>query len=150
MRFQKKQIHLSNMMGFAVIAFLLLVTVTGCNPQLPDHMAKKSVPELILDTKNEVGTTRAQAAVALGLKGAQAKEAVPALIKLLSDEKAYVQNRAMEALGKIGKDAIPGLLEAVKSGNEATRFYAAHTLGKINHPKAQQAFMEWSQKEGKS
>lgn len=149
MKFQKERTRLSKIMGFAVVTFLLWVTVTGCNPQLPDHMVKKSVPELILDTKNEVGTTRAQAAVALGLKGAQAKEAVPALINLLSDDKAYVQNRAMEALSKIGKDAVPGLLEALKSKNEATRFYAAHTLGKINHPAAQKAFQEYSKKEGK-
>jgi len=126
------------------LSFVLFAA--SCGPKISDEVMKKSVPELIADTKSEEGTIRAQAALVLGMKKESAKEAIPALVSLFTDSKPYVQNRAMNALAEIGKPAVPALIEALESSNKAVRFYATQTLGKINTPQAQKAYQEAAKK----
>lgn len=134
-----------------ILTAMVIVALSSCAPPIPPDIANKSVPELIELLEHPAGAKRAQAALALGMKGSAAKPAIPALIKLFEDDKAYVRNRAMEALQKIGKQAVPDLVEAVEeSRSRAVRFYAAHTLKKIATPQAQQAYQAWWKKEGKA
>jgi HEAT repeat protein len=72
---------------------------------------------------------RFMAAAALGRIGPAAEPAVPALLDALDDEAAG--NEAAESLVRIGKAAVPALLEAMKSGQEAVRLHAATTLARI-------------------
>ena len=116
--------------------------LSSCAPKLPDEVSKKSVKELMADLKSEDGTTKAQAATALGLKGSQAKEAVPALIELFKDRKPYIQNTAMKSLVQIGKDAVPALIQAYETGDKTVQFYAANTLKKIGTDKAMAVYQK--------
>jgi len=83
----------------------------------------------------EVGN-RFYAAEALGKIGEPAKEAVPALIKALGDEKAEkVRSNVAEALGKIGDaQAVPALIEALSDEVWGVRYSAARALGEIGEP----------------
>jgi HEAT repeat protein len=72
--------------------------------------------EALQDEKSEVA--RANACNVIGQFGAQAKPAVPALSKALSDKDATVRAEAALALGEIGvgaKAAIPALLDSLKT-----------------------------------
>jgi serine/threonine-protein kinase len=72
---------------------------------------------------------RFMAAAALGRIGPAAEPAVPALLAALDDEAAG--SEAAGSLVRIGKAAVPALLEAMKSGEEAMRSHAATTLTRI-------------------
>ncbi len=83
-------------------------------------------------TENQV---RAQAAQALGNIGAEAKPAIPALLKLLRDEQNDVTSGMLaDALAKIGppaKQDIGLLREAIKDPNTKVRAYAAASIGAL-------------------
>jgi HEAT repeat protein len=84
------------------------------------------------------------AATAIAGLGAEARDAVAALIPLLSD--AHADNRwsASVALAQIGphaKEAVPALIEALKDLDEKVRHCAAFALGEIG-PEAQPAVPE--------
>jgi len=68
-----------------------------------------------------------KAAISLGLIGDPA--AIPALFKALKDPHELVRRYACEALGNIGRPAIPALLLALK--DETVRAHAAQVLVKI-------------------
>lgn len=146
----------SKFSGFS--QFLLVVALaatplvqTSCAKPVPDEIARKSVDELRQMMQDSEGRIRAQAVLALGLKGSAAKPAIPDMIKLLGDEKAFVRNRAMESLSKLGKDSLSPLIDAVENSRDrAVRFYAANALKKMPDPKAQKAYTEFIAKEGDS
>ena len=69
------------------------------------------------------------AAAALGRLGPAAEPAVPALIDALEDEAAG--NEAAETLVRLGKPAVPILLEVMRSGQDGLRSRAATTLTRI-------------------
>jgi HEAT repeat protein len=73
---------------------------------------------------------RASAAAALGRIGPAAEEAVPALIEALKDEAAGPQ--AEESLVKIGRAAVPALIQVVGSPDQSTRWHAANALTRIS------------------
>ena len=75
------------------------------------------------------GRVRLMAAAALGRIGLSAEVAVPALLRALGDEAAG--NAAAESLVKIGKPAVPALLEVMKSDHHALSSHAAYTLTRI-------------------
>jgi HEAT repeat protein len=75
------------------------------------------------------GRVRFMAAAALGRIGPAAEAAVPALLAALDDEDAG--NEAAESLVRIGKAAVPTLLEMVTRGDEKVRVQAATTLARI-------------------
>lgn len=77
------------------------------------------------------------AATALGKIGADAVEAVPALIKALENEDGWVRLAVVRALGNIGpvaKDAVPPLLNVVREGEAGMMCEASESLGKIGAP----------------
>lgn len=78
-------------------------------------------------------SARKNAATALGHYAGAAKEAVPALTKLLSDPDIAVRKSAAEGIGGIGPaaiDAVDALLIALKS-DKSVQPSVAHALGEI-------------------
>jgi HEAT repeat protein len=69
------------------------------------------------------------AAAALGRIGPAAEPAIPALLEALDDDTAG--NPAAESLTRMGKTAVPALLEILQSGQEAIRRHAAAALTRI-------------------
>jgi len=59
---------------------------------------------------------------------------VERLIKRLKDTDSVVRADAAEALGKIGKPAVPALIEALKDEDSNMRLWAAITLSSIGQP----------------
>lgn len=86
-----------------------------------------AVPALIgrMTDKNEDKNLRRHAAEALGEIGDAS--AVPALAEALKDKD--IRGSAIEALVKIGKPAVPALIEALKNENKDVRWIAATALG---------------------
>jgi HEAT repeat protein len=75
------------------------------------------------------GRVRFMAAAALGRIGPAAEVAVPALLAALDDVAAG--DTAAESLVRIGKAAVPALLEMMRTGDENARVQAATTLARI-------------------
>jgi HEAT repeat protein len=91
------------------------VTVAGVLGHLRDRAA---VPALI---------TSLSAAISLGLIGDPL--AIKPLFDALSDENEMVRKYACEALGSLGRPAVPALLKALK--NDRVRAHAAHSLMRV-------------------
>ncbi|MBI3312801.1 MAG: HEAT repeat domain-containing protein [Candidatus Omnitrophica bacterium] len=133
----------------AVFFLGLPLVLSSCTP-VDENMAKKSVDQLIVDLKNSEGLIRAKAALALGAKGVDARDAVPYLVKGLTDSKPYVRNRMVDALGKIGEPSVPALIEVnVNSKDRSARFFSAMALKKIPTDQAQEAYKAYMDREGK-
>ncbi len=87
---------------------------------------------------------RASATVALGKLGADAKRAVPVLIKMLRDDAVlpggefdtHVSTKASWALEQIGKPAVPSLLALLSNEDGALRQRAILALGEIRDGRA--------------
>lgn len=73
---------------------------------------------------------------ALGLAGKPDESAVRPLVQALSDEDGMVSNLASNALVKIGRAAVPALIEAVTSGTQSTRIHALRSLAEIKDHRA--------------
>lgn len=86
------------------------------------------------DLKHPDADVRRAAAKSLGMIGADAKDAVPALAKALTDEDALVRVSAAFALYKIGPDAreaAPALADALSDQMPLVRMDAAMALCRI-------------------
>ena len=80
-----------------------------------------------------------EAALALSEFGLEARPAVPALIAALRRTNEHDEMSSfVEALGTIGKDSVPLLIEALKDDNKKIRLVAIEALGLIG-PDAKQA-----------
>jgi HEAT repeat protein len=91
-----------------------------------------AVPALIEGLKHKEG--RYWACIALAEMGPQAKDAVPQLTSLLSDDEPEVRMEAVMALGEIGPDAVsatPALIKTLADATPAVRYAAGFSLGKI-------------------
>ena len=103
----------------------------------PGTGVKEVVPGLVEALRDKNEFVRKEVATALGNMGPSAKEAIPALIDLLGEgrptgyTRADVGGAASEALGKIGKDAVPLLVKALKSRDTDVRTGAAYALAGI-------------------
>jgi hypothetical protein len=73
---------------------------------------------------------------ALGLAGKPDESAVRPLVQALSDEDGMVSNLASNALVKIGRAAVPALIEAVTRGVQSTRIHALRSLAEIKDHRA--------------
>ncbi len=71
------------------------------------------------------------------------KPAVPALIEVLGSESVTVNSYAGMALGQIGEPAIPALLEALGDESLDVRNYALSALSQISTPEAVKAVEEY-------
>ncbi len=117
-----------------------LVGIAGGQEQDPRNQSK-TLNEWIEKLQDKDVAVRRSAAMALKQMGAEAKQAVPALIKALQDKDHHVRSRAASTLGKIGpeaEEAISNLIELLQDKNKGVRWYAAIGLGEIG-PKAKRA-----------
>ena len=73
---------------------------------------------------------------ALGLAIKPDESAVGPLVQALSDADSMVNSLAVNALVKIGRAAVPALIEAVKSAPQAARIHALRALAEIRDHRA--------------
>jgi HEAT repeat protein len=79
---------------------------------------------------------------ALGLSFKPDESATDSLVRALSDEDTLVSNLAVKALVKIGKSAVPALIETVKSGSQSSRILALRGLVEIRDHRAIPVMMQ--------
>ena len=84
---------------------------------------------------------------ALGLAIKPYENAVEALVLALSDADSMVCSLATNALVKIGKAAVPSLIEAVKSGVQSQRIHALRALAEIKDHRAIPVMMQVMQED---
>ena len=75
-------------------------------------------------------------AAALALAAHPVEEAAPQLARALGDEDPMVQTLAANALSRIGKSAVPTLLEAFGHCSPAAKIHVMRTLAEIRDPRA--------------
>ncbi|MBI4395563.1 MAG: HEAT repeat domain-containing protein, partial [Elusimicrobia bacterium] len=98
------------------------------------QVGTKSVEALALTMREENAWFRCRAAEVLGMFGPLGGKAVPTLIKALEDHDLCVHDNAAESLGKIGKDAVPALLDALKITRPDVRKGAAKAIAGMDEP----------------
>jgi HEAT repeat protein len=79
---------------------------------------------------------------ALGLSFTLDESATEPLIRALSDEDTLVSNLAVKALVKLGKAAVPALIENVKGGSQSSRILALRALVEIRDHRAIPVMMQ--------
>lgn len=79
---------------------------------------------------------------ALGLAEKADEAATQPLVRALNDEDAMVCNLAAHALVKIGKPAVPSLIEAVRDESQAVRIHAIRALAEIKDYRAIPVLMQ--------
>lgn len=84
---------------------------------------------------------------ALGLAIKPDESAIESLTRALSDEDSMVGSLASNALVKIGKPAVPSLIEAVKTGSQPQRINALRALAEIGDHRAIQIMMKVMQED---
>lgn len=84
---------------------------------------------------------------ALGLAIKPDEEAVESLVRALSDKDSMVNSLAANALIKIGKAAVPSLIEAVKNGAQSQRIHALRALAEIRDHRAIPVMMQVMQED---
>src|SRR6186713_2420399 len=92
-------------LGLVYVASILVWLLTH-PPKIKDPKVRKLTHQLT----SWDATDRGSAASELGNLGPRAKEAVPALVAALKDEDYYVARHVVEALVRIGPDAVPALI----------------------------------------
>jgi HEAT repeat protein len=75
-------------------------------------------------------------AAALAISAHPSENAVPGLIRALSDTEGMLGTLAMNALTEIGKPAIPALLEAYQSAQPKARIQIMRTMAEIQDQRA--------------
>ena len=93
--------------------------------------AKDAVPALAAALYDEDEIFRRHAASALAAMGPDAAAAVPALIRAFRHGREEEPMVVVEALVRIGRGAVPALVEALKDENPRIRGKAAETLTRI-------------------
>jgi HEAT repeat protein len=78
----------------------------------------------------------------LGLAIRPDEAAIQPLIRALSDEDSMVGNLAVNSLVKIGKVAVPALIEAIQSGPRGVRIQALRALAEIRDHRAIPVMMQ--------
>ncbi|MGB0597490.1 MAG: HEAT repeat domain-containing protein [Rubripirellula sp.] len=93
----------------------------------------KSVPLLIQSLEDRDWKVRRDAAAGLGEIGSPAATpAVPVLLRMSqNDEDRDAARGALRSIDDAGPEAVPLLLEALKSEDRGRRFYSAYLLGKV-------------------
>jgi HEAT repeat protein len=98
--------------------------------QSPHSQLEWLVP-FLNDPAREV---RQCAALALAIKPDES--AIQPLVQVLSDQDSMVSSLAVNALVKIGKDAVPALIEVVKNAPQSARIHALRALAEIRDHRA--------------
>jgi HEAT repeat protein len=121
--------------SYLLIGGLCLAAI-ACSNKAPYE--GKSVSQLEKMLKDPDLAVQAQGAFGLSRMGADAREAVPSLIRALEGESLVKQNAAL-ALGKVGPDAaeaVPKLIRCLADSDWAVQRQAAIALGEIGRPAA--------------
>ena len=84
---------------------------------------------------------------ALGLAIKPDESAAESLVQALSDEDSMVGSLAANALVKIGRAAVPSLIEAVKIGGQSQRIHALRALAEIRDHRAIPIMMQVMQED---
>jgi HEAT repeat protein len=113
---------------------LLALFAVGCSRKPPYE--GRSVAELQRMLDDPSPAVQAQGALGLGLHGAEAQPAVPALARALRSSDTLVRQQAALALGQIGvaDEAVPALVAALADPEWTVRRQAAVALGQIGPP----------------
>jgi HEAT repeat protein len=98
--------------------------------QSPHSQAEWLVP-FLNDPAREV-----RQCAALGLAIKPDESAIQPLVQALSDQDSMVSSLAVNALVKIGKDAVPFLIEVVKNASQSARIHALRALAEIRDHRA--------------
>ena len=123
----------------AVGLVLAACLATSCRGKAPYR--NKSIAALEEMLRSSDPTTQVQGAYGLGVKGAEARSAVPSLTELLRNPNVLVRQNAALALGKIGpaaSQAVPDLIATLGDQEWTVRRQAAMALGEIG-PEARPA-----------
>src|SRR5258706_5240709 len=99
--------------------------------QSPHLQTEWLVPFLLNDSAPEV-----RQCVALGLATKADESAIQPLVQALNDKDSMVGNFAMNALVKIGKSAVPAMIECVKNKSQSARILALRALAEIRDHRA--------------
>jgi HEAT repeat protein len=97
-------------------------------------------PELVAALEDESDEVRQAAAMALCHH--PRPQAVPPLIRALSDPDTMTARLASNALARIGLDATHALLDVLKTGTGSARLEAARALAEIKDPRAIPGLMQ--------
>lgn len=84
---------------------------------------------------------------ALGLAIKPDESATESLVRALNDKDSMVSSLAANALIKIGKPAVPSLMEAVKTGAQSQRIHALRALAEIRDHRAIPVMMQVMQED---
>ena len=98
---------------------------------------RKRVEDWMEMLKDANVVARCTAARALGQMGAQARDALPALLHALQDRETLVRDAAAEAIGCVGPDspdAVLALMNALTDTNSFVQATAAKALKKVESP----------------
>ena len=109
-------------------------------------IGKEAIPNLKEALKNRYIAIRTNAATVLGKIGT--KDTIPALIQAVyskHSKNSAVRASVEAALVEIGKDAVPGLIQALHNSDPNARPSVARALGKIYTPEALKAIKEYQQ-----
>ncbi len=96
------------------------------------EMGEAALPALIHALQHPEG--KYWALLVLGELGPKAKDAVPGMTKLLTDDSVQVRREAAMALGMVGKDAasaVPQIAQALDDEQMAVRYGAVFALGSL-------------------
>lgn len=104
------------------------------------EQADETTPELVAALDDESSEVRQAAAMALCHH--PYPQAVSPLIKTLSDPDPMTANLASRALGLIGTEATPALLDILKNGTGTAKMEAARALAEIKDPRAIPGLMQ--------
>jgi HEAT repeat protein len=119
-----------------------LIVVALATTATPTHDVVHALLEVLKDAgsadsrQNNYKYPRASAAIALGMMGAEASEAVPTLVEILAENGTWEFQRAANcfALGRIGRcasNALPALKRALQDTSPIVRAHAARAIEAI-------------------
>ena len=103
--------------------------------QLPSSADMSHQAEWLIPFLNDPACEVRQCA-ALGLAIKPHESATESLVRALSDEDSMVSSLAVNALVKIGKAAVPTLIEVVKNASQSARIHALRALAEIKDHRA--------------
>ena len=89
------------------------------------------LPDLIRALRSRAAADRTRAAKDLGRLGWLAREALPALVRVLEDEDGKVREAAAHAIGQMGPEALPALSGMLTHSDKYVRRNAVWAMGKL-------------------
>lgn len=127
------------------ITFVTIFTVTGITltlnslePTDPPHYSD-SIEVLLTKLNTSDDSQRVKVLFEIAARGPAAKEALPALTRLLSDRNLFIRKRAIEVMRSMPKElgpVVPDLIKALSDKDSWVRNEAASTLKTIGPPTA--------------